>query len=579
MSGYLVPNGKAGYVDSNGRPLSNGTVSFYAVGTQTPKDTWQDVGLTILNTNPIVLDARGQASIYGSGDYRQILKTYDGTLIWDQVVPDLTTAIQETVDDLVGQSQIQVDSVAALRLVDKTQYRFAHTTGYYGKGTAGDGDYYYDSADISSLDNGGTIIVADDGGRWKLLFNGGVSVLQFGVKADAGATDNSVRLQACRDWAASDAVRNQLYFPAGIYGYSISPNWGIDGITVRFEGEVRFRYSGTGNAVIIDAGASPAKISNAYFGDGSCPIIEAPDSAGHGMYVRGLIRGELQGRCYGAGSTSAGLRMEGCVLVLASFITTNDEGGAFYLDAKPKYGISLSESAVGAQTAYCTFLNCNVQSCEVGLLLDSTLGNVFIGGDYESNTLYGMQLTPLAFNNKFYGADFEVNTTADVICAGSYNEFSIDTSGTGAGGFRFVGGSVGNRLIGGEHDLVAIDAGLGNYIGGIVYGRGLSGNLQIIDNGAKSAFGKNWQAQQQRWTFGPTVQTSITVGASPFTYTNNSGMAQNVITTGGTVSGIVQAHGAIVLGNVAVNGVARLEVGDQLTVTYTVLPTMSSLTI
>lgn len=88
MGGLLLQNGKQAFTDANSRPLSGGRVFFYAPGTQTLRDTWQDAGLTVLNTNPVILDARGEASIYGNGDYRQVLRDASGVLIWDQLIPD-----------------------------------------------------------------------------------------------------------------------------------------------------------------------------------------------------------------------------------------------------------------------------------------------------------------------------------------------------------------------------------------------------------------------------------------------------------------------------------------------------------
>lgn len=42
--------------------------------------------MSTLNTNPIILDSRGQAVIYGNGSYRQILRDSLGNLIWDKPV-------------------------------------------------------------------------------------------------------------------------------------------------------------------------------------------------------------------------------------------------------------------------------------------------------------------------------------------------------------------------------------------------------------------------------------------------------------------------------------------------------------
>ncbi len=83
-----LANGKQQFIDGNGNPLAGGSVAFYLPGTLTPTNTWQDPGLTILNANPVILDANGMASIWGIGStqYRQIVENSVGVTIWDQVV-------------------------------------------------------------------------------------------------------------------------------------------------------------------------------------------------------------------------------------------------------------------------------------------------------------------------------------------------------------------------------------------------------------------------------------------------------------------------------------------------------------
>lgn len=83
MTASLLPNARQQFVDLNCKPLVGGFVYFYVAGTLIPKDTWQDPAQTNLNTNPVVLDSRGQASIYGVGTYRQILTDARGNTIWD----------------------------------------------------------------------------------------------------------------------------------------------------------------------------------------------------------------------------------------------------------------------------------------------------------------------------------------------------------------------------------------------------------------------------------------------------------------------------------------------------------------
>lgn len=85
MAGWLPP-GKQTFVDDDGHPLAGGLLHHYIPGTDTRKTTWQDYDQTAANTNPIELDERGQAIIYGNGRYRQVLQDADGVEIWDRNV-------------------------------------------------------------------------------------------------------------------------------------------------------------------------------------------------------------------------------------------------------------------------------------------------------------------------------------------------------------------------------------------------------------------------------------------------------------------------------------------------------------
>ena len=66
----------------DGTNLSGGKVYFYIAGTTTFKDTYSDSALTTANTNPVILDARGEWDIYLNGVYKIILKDADDVEIW-----------------------------------------------------------------------------------------------------------------------------------------------------------------------------------------------------------------------------------------------------------------------------------------------------------------------------------------------------------------------------------------------------------------------------------------------------------------------------------------------------------------
>ncbi|MDR5802126.1 right-handed parallel beta-helix repeat-containing protein [Caballeronia sp. LZ001] len=95
----ILPAAKTQYLDANGRPLVGGKAYFYFVGTETKKDTFQDPDLSIPNANPVILDSFGEASIWGTGAYRQVLKDKDDQLIWDQVTQESGDAVAGNFND------------------------------------------------------------------------------------------------------------------------------------------------------------------------------------------------------------------------------------------------------------------------------------------------------------------------------------------------------------------------------------------------------------------------------------------------------------------------------------------------
>ncbi|RKZ83843.1 MAG: hypothetical protein DRQ39_09040, partial [Gammaproteobacteria bacterium] len=70
------------YLDDAGDPLVDGLIHFYEPNSNTPKDTFADFELTILNPNPVVLSGAGRApNIWYSGAARAIMTTSTGVQI------------------------------------------------------------------------------------------------------------------------------------------------------------------------------------------------------------------------------------------------------------------------------------------------------------------------------------------------------------------------------------------------------------------------------------------------------------------------------------------------------------------
>ena len=79
----LSPTPKLQFFDANGAPLAGGLLYTYAAGTTTPLASYTDSTGLIANTNPIVLDSRGEANVWlGTASYKLALYTSVNVLIW-----------------------------------------------------------------------------------------------------------------------------------------------------------------------------------------------------------------------------------------------------------------------------------------------------------------------------------------------------------------------------------------------------------------------------------------------------------------------------------------------------------------
>ena len=93
-SATLLPNGEQQFIDANGKPYANGKVYFYSnyPTCSVLKNTFQDSAGSVLNTNPVVLSAMGTATIFGTGNYCQVLKDASGNTVWTKFTADTNAA-------------------------------------------------------------------------------------------------------------------------------------------------------------------------------------------------------------------------------------------------------------------------------------------------------------------------------------------------------------------------------------------------------------------------------------------------------------------------------------------------------
>jgi hypothetical protein len=187
MTAALSPAPKLQFFDTAGNPLTGGKVYTYAAGTTTPLSTYVDSAGSTTNTNPIILDVRGEANIWlGSSAYKFVLKSADDTLIW-------------TVDNITSTEYLRAYFTG---LLTAYQADVANTT----DATKGDALVGFRQS------NAGGNLANAVGRTVHQKFQEMISVKDFGATGD-GSTDDTTAIRN----AVAVCSGKKLYFPSGTY--------------------------------------------------------------------------------------------------------------------------------------------------------------------------------------------------------------------------------------------------------------------------------------------------------------------------------------------------------------------------
>jgi len=229
MTGVIATIPKFQFSNATGTPLANGTLTIYLAGTTTLTNTWQDYALTSLNTNPVVLDSRGECVLWldSAVTYKFVLKNSSGVVQWTQ-------------DNLSGSGAASAALSTAL----------AASSG---------------SSLVGFLQSGTGAVARTSQAKMREI----VSALDFGATGD-GVTDDTAKLQACINSAPAvvDLVGKTYRITAKLLFSIASMN--IKNGTLKFDGPITDRLANvtasnvTFDTVIFDGNSKQPRSGLVY---------------------------------------------------------------------------------------------------------------------------------------------------------------------------------------------------------------------------------------------------------------------------------------------------------------------------
>jgi len=147
----------------------------------------------------------------------------------------------------VPTSCVAVESVEALRRVDGRTVTTVITAGYHRSGDGCGATYIKDTVMKNAKDNGGTVIVGEDGTRWRAMYQGALPLRLFGAVGDGRQDDTA----AIRAWLAALDDGGSGYAAAGKYRFTESIVFPLrQDIAIRGDGSQQtvFLYDGSDTA-------------------------------------------------------------------------------------------------------------------------------------------------------------------------------------------------------------------------------------------------------------------------------------------------------------------------------------------
>ncbi|WP_448500706.1 phage tail fiber domain-containing protein [Sphingomonas sp.] len=243
----------------------------------------------------------------------------------------------------------------------------------------------------------------------------GLSVRDYGAVGD-GVADDSAAINEAK--AAAISLGVDLHFPDGDYAHSQSLNFAAPNFRVRFGGKVTLRHTGTGRAVMLDAGPHPALIFGGSFGWGSPPTLVGNANTTDLLYVRSYHHAMVD------------VRMRDCITgcridfaVLSRFRLNGSSNQGALTVRVPVNWLVVDRRTTPEATTDCWFDVVLEGSTGFGMDLRCAQGCEFKGTS-EANFGGGISVAEDSIKNTFIGLFCEQNGGGEhLLLRGSFNTF------------------------------------------------------------------------------------------------------------------------------------------------------------
>lgn len=387
----VLPNGRQFYTSNAGLPLVGGKVFTYDTGTNNPRQTTSDAAGLVPNANPVILDARGEATIFWSGAYRVVVQDSLGNI----VIP----AIDGISTNFLPSGSLVPTSDNAFSLGSPT---FSWANLYLGANhapvldtvTGNIGYYARTLAEIAAAVT-----------PTNFSYPPG-HVYRYGTNVTPGTTDMTAAFQNASLVSLNPYAPNDTYKITGTITIRAGQSWRLDNPTINI----------TGNTIVFSA----ADQINDWRIFGGCTVVGdnttggALAGTGKALYCGGC------NRYYVENIVSKNIKGIGIYVDAGTFVDPLGDQGKFVACTSDSCTTGF-QTIPGTAGEYCIFEGCIATRCNVGT--DLSAGNtLWIGGNIEGNT-NGVNLSSGAnsAHGMFIGTNINHNTAFAVHTLGVLN--------------------------------------------------------------------------------------------------------------------------------------------------------------